>query len=241
MFGRQFLFVASDGKLSQEDITSALADPAVVKQLKWLAFFAPFANPDHSLAPVGIALACWRHTALEDAYAGSAMLSDAVMAKLTIATTRSLQPLIAVDGIDWLKIRALLTDPTRALPDGRTVGELVGKHWPAVLASISEEVDRWVAIEQQVGPHVTMVTAAATGSSDYTRRWWGTPWWPAFAAAVYDHVVTGYPESLHHPTSAQAAAQRQLLIENPAALPDTVLATLIDPPDGAGLRYGTLK
>lgn len=200
-------------------------------------------DPVPMAAAIGITLDCWRHTELETAHAGSKTLTDVAMAKLNIGTTRAVRRYITTQGIDWNGVGGVLLDPERqACNDNRdSVGVLVGTDWPLVAHSIQQSLDEWLHAEQVAGPEATLRLASVMGSSTYTKRWWGNGWWSDFSDSVLRHVEETFPELLH--LEADDLASRQLasdLFHRPDALPDTVLKTLIDPPDGQGLRYAPL-
>jgi hypothetical protein len=67
-----------------------------LKALKAVMYLANGVVPDPvpMAAAIGITLDCWRNTELETAHTGSKTLSDMVMAKLNIATTRAVRAYI---------------------------------------------------------------------------------------------------------------------------------------------------
>lgn len=87
----------------------------------------------------------------------------------------------------------------------------------------------------------TLRLASAMGSTDYTSRWWGNGWWTEFSDRVLHHVEETFPDLV--PPGDDEFASRRLasaLFHEPDTIPDTVLRSLIDPPDGKGLRFGAL-
>lgn len=219
-------------------------DEPFTQMLKGVMYLASGVVPDPVpiAAAIGITLDCWRNTELETAHAGSKKLSDVVMAKLSIATTRSVRGYIPTTGIDWAGVGGVLLDPERQLSPARTVAGLVGDyHWPAVQSSIEAKLENWLHIESVAGPEATLRLASAMGSTDYTSRWWGNGWWTEFSDQVLHHVEDKFPELL--PSGDDEFASRRLASEvshDPESLADAVLSALIDLPDGKGLRFATL-
>lgn len=222
------------------------ADEPFSQMVKTVMYLAQNVVPDPvpMAAAIGITLDCWRNTELETAHAGRKTLTDVVMAKLNIATTRAVRSYITTTGIDWDGVGGVLLDPERQLAPARTVAGLVGdQHWPAVQASIQAKLDNWLHIASVAGPQATLRLASALGSTDYTAHWWGNGWWTEFSDQVVHHVEDKFPELL--PPGDDEFAGRRLASEvfhdhDPESLPDAVLSALIDPPDGKGLRYADL-
>ncbi len=219
-------------------------DEPFTRVLKGVMYLASGVVPDPvpMAAAIGITLDCWRNTELETAHAGSKTLTDVVMAKLNIATTRSLRGYITTTGIGWAGVGGVLLDPERQLSHARTVAGVVGDHhWPAVQSSIKAKLENWLHIESVAGPEATLRLASAMGSTDYTNRWWGNGWWTEFSDQVLHHIEDKFPELL--PSGDDEFANRRLANEvfhDPESLSDAVLSALIDPPDSKGLRLATL-
>lgn len=219
-------------------------DGPFTRMLKGVMYLASGVVPDPvpMAAAIGITLDCWRNTELETAHAGSKTLTDVVMAKLNIATTRWVRGYITTSGIDWAGVGGVLLDPERQLSHAQTVADLVGdRHWRTVQSSIEGTLENWMHIESVAGPEATLRLASAMGSTDYTSRWWGNGWWTEFADQVLRHVEEKFPDLL--PSGDDEFAGRRLasdVFHDPESLSDAVLSALIDPPDGKGLRFADL-
>lgn len=220
------------------------ADEPFTQMVKTVIYLASGVVPDSvpMAAAIGITLDCWHNTELETAHSGSKTLTDVVMVRLTIATTRSVRAYVTPSGIDWDGVGGVLLDSERQLAPARTVAELVGdQHWPGVQASIQAKLDNWLHIASVAGPRATLRLASAMGSMDYTAHWWGNGWWTELSDQVLHHVEDKFPELL--PSGDDEFAGRRLASEvfhDPESLSDAVLTALIDPPDGKGLRYADL-
>ncbi len=207
-------------------------------------YLAPDVVPDPVpvAAAIGITLDCWRHTEIEDLHAGSTTLTDVVMAKLSIITTRTVRAHITSQGIDWDAVAGVLLDPERRLYDGRAVLHLIGEpNWPKVRASIQAKLDRWTHVEQLAGPEATLRLVSVMGSTDYTARWWGNGWWPELSGQVLSHVEYRFPRLLDpEPDDPMPFGYPSEVASHPEYLTDAFLNAQIDPPDNDGLRYADL-
>jgi hypothetical protein len=193
-------------------------------------------------AAIGLTLECWRHSELETVHASSATLTDVVMARLSIGTTRSLLSYISPAGIDWKGLGGVLLDPERRTPQGRSVLELVGEHhWPAVAESILARLYEWTHIESIAGPDATLRLASAMGSTSSTARWWGNGWWPTFSQEVLGSLADTIPKPLGVDPDVQVSGEvAQTLLRAPDELADPVFKLLIDAPEALGLRFAPL-
>ncbi|WP_433576785.1 hypothetical protein [Nocardia brasiliensis] len=220
--------------------TQVMNNPDIKRVLDWVAYYAPniIPEPAPDAATLGIVVDCWRNTELEQAHMSPDNdLTNVVMAKLNIATTRAIRPFVTPTAVDWPGIRRVLLDSDRGLPDGRTVGQLTGPDWMSVAADIGEQITHWERVEAVVGSDATGSMLAVYGSSGFSRHWWGTSWWPELANTVFDHVRASAPQQLGNPTPEQSAELRRMLIDEPERLPDDILKALIYQPDGKGLSY----
>lgn len=216
------------------------ADSDTLEAIRGALYHAPDVLPDPvpMAAAIGITLTCWRHTEIENLHVGNPDLTDVVMAKLNVATTRGIRPYITTNSIDWDGVTGLLLDPERPATNDRNISNTACPHWPTLVASIDVQIKRWQHVESVVGPKAAIRLLSAMGSIDYTSRWWGNGWWRTLADHVFEHVSEHFPELL--PKSQDEFAPFDLasdLREHPDTLPDEVLSALIDPPDGKGLRY----
>jgi hypothetical protein len=204
-------------------------------------YHAPDVLPDPvpMAAAMGITLCCWRNTEIENLHVARKQLTDVVMAKLNIATTRSIRRYVTTSGIDWESVAGLLLDPERLGANGTSVGDLIGSEWSRLAASIDQELTHWQHVQSVVGPRATVRLLSVMGSSDYTKRWWGNSWWPTFSSQVFEHVEDSFPQLLPEPEHEFSSIDlRSDVVHQPDELSDDVLAALIDPPDGKGLRHG---
>ncbi|TDD36770.1 hypothetical protein [Saccharopolyspora elongata] len=198
----------------------------------------PDAVPD--AAVLGIAAWCWRNnTAVEDWH----VESDVLMARINIAVTKAIEEHVnAFDGIDWAHIKASLTDPDWALPDGRKIGELFGEGWPHVRDTVSEELQKWQHLDENVlGPDATLRLLTIGGSTSYTWNWWGQGRWSAICRAIVEDAVAG-GIALPSPYDSTGAERLIADLAKPDQLGDEVLRWLIDmpaaDPEGPrGLRF----
>jgi hypothetical protein len=219
-------------------------DDTTLEVIRTALYNAPDVLPDPvpMAAAIGITLDCWRHTEIEQLHATDKRLSDVIMAKLNITTTRRVRSYITSHGIDWMSVAGLLLDPERPAGEHTSIGELTGAHWPELAASIEQKLNYWQHVESVIGPRATLRLLSAVGSTDYTTRWWGNSWWPMLAGKVFDHVEKRFPQLLPEPVDEFSMMDlRSDVIYQPDELPDEVLAVLIDPPDGKGLRYGPVS
>lgn len=215
-------------------------DDVTLEAIRSALYLAPDVLPDPvpMAAAIGITLDCWRHTELESLHASNKRLTDVVMAKLSIASTRGIRPYLTANSIDWSGIAGLLLDPERPASNDASIGDLVRPRWPELSASIESQLQRRQHVESVIGPRATIRLLSAYGSSDYTKGWWGNSWWRSLTDKVVTHVREHFPEFL--PESEDEFASADLaceLREHPDTLPDDVLSALIDPPDGKGLRH----
>jgi hypothetical protein len=215
------------------------ADDHLTKLMFGLRFLAPDVIPDPvpTAAAIGLTLDCWRHTEIENIHVNSKTLTDVVMAKISIATTRALRAHITTAGVDWEAVVVVLTDPHRRAANGHSIRELVGERWPDVRRDIEAKLLGWQHIANLAGPRATLRLLSIMGSTDYTKRWWGNSWWPDFASRVLSDVERDHPELLGIDDDINYLKLLDDVQNQPEQLPDGILAVLIDPPTGKGLRY----
>ncbi|WP_141921291.1 hypothetical protein [Halopolyspora algeriensis] len=186
----------------------------------------PDAVPD--AAVLGIAAWCWRNeTAVEDWH----VPSDVLMARINIAVTKVIDEHVnPIEGVDWVNLRASLTDPEWALPDGRKIAELFGEGWPQVRDTVGEQLEQWRLLDENVlGPEVTLRLLTIGGSTSYTQNWWGQGRWPAICRAIVEDAVEG---GIALPAPYDTAGVERFIadLEEPDQLDDDVLHWLIDMP-----------
>jgi hypothetical protein len=187
---------------------------------------APDAVP--SAATLGIAALCWRNeTEVENWHH---RVSNAVMAKTTISTTRVVRPYVSVDRIDWDSVERVLLDPGRALADGRRFADLFGEGWQPILDSVRDRLQVWRRLNDLLGDAPTVRLLSAAGATGYTRHWWGTGRWSMVCrTAVEDIAAAGHilPEPYDVRGPADLIAD---LIRAPDRLADEILAFCITRP-----------
>lgn len=232
------------------------ADERFTTMCRHTMFLAPQVLPDPvpMAAALGITVTCWRNTELENIHVNQ-QISDVVMAKLNIATTRAVAQYVTKDGIDWNGVAGVLLDPERRIApqstsDRGTVGAIVGQHsWAALFADIEKRLEDWRHLDDFAGPDATLILASLAGSTSYTARWWGNSWWPRYARDTTIAVARNNPALFDLPTDTDPATIENdehvrnvasQLANQPDLVPDELLAELIDQPDGQGLRHGEL-
>jgi hypothetical protein len=131
----------------------------------------------------------------------------------------------------FMRIFERLSDPTRVLPDGRTVRQLADQnlddlvdHMDRTLGGIAADADRH-------GLDFTMQRTAAHGGLACA-HWWGTPWWPGivteFLARLenpyHRHWGKDHDRYARLPTQPAEVADRHrlrtLLLDEPEGLSD---------------------
>jgi hypothetical protein len=208
------------------------------------------------LAAIGITNGTWRNSPLEDRHA-EGRIHDGLMLRTNVATTKLVRdvltdqfgaiiggegvPLIATEDLGdleadfsdelFMRLFERLSDPTRVLPDGRSLRQLAGQdlddlvdHMDRTLGGIAADADRH-------GLDFAMQRTAAHGGLACA-HWWGTPWWPDIVTEFLARL-----EDPHHPhwgndgdryarlptQPAEVADRRQLrmlLLDAPEALSD---------------------
>lgn len=118
------------------------------------------------------------------------------MMLFNIATFRVVSEQVGPDRCEWDALEAILTDPSRVLPGGVTVGALAGSEFEHLVSDVPDvrnalSISR--LIEQQRGfPFLLMLLALQAGMSN--KEWYGSPWWP--------DIVNVFIELLDEPASS---------------------------------------
>lgn len=191
-------------------------------------------------AVLGIAAWCWRNDTAVEAWHVS---SDVLMARVNTAVTKAINEHVnPVEGVDWESLKSSLTDLEWALPDGRKISELFGKGWPEVRDTVSERLEQWRQLDEDVlGPEATLRLLTVGGSTSYTRHWWGQGRWSAIGRAIVEDAVEG-GIALPSPYAELDVERFVSDLAEPDQLGDEVLEWLIDMPAGGvdgphGLRF----
>jgi hypothetical protein len=222
------------------------ADEAFTELVKTLIYLSSDVMPDPvpMAAAIGITLDCWRNTELENLHSERRTLSDVVMAKLNVATTRAVRQHITTKGISWDSVGRVLLDPARISGNNGSaaVGDLLtATDWPLLRQSIAAKLDRWMHIEQLAGPEATLRLVSVMGSTSATERWWGNGWWRDYSRSVLQQIRHTAPDAAPATSSEFDWLDLEAdLREQPEDVPDDVFGYLIDPPGGQGLRRATL-
>lgn len=147
--------------------------------------------PIPSAAARGIAEWCWRRES--DVEAWHHKVNDSTMARANIAATRAVLPHVHSEGVDWPSVRLALTASRRRLADGRPLSGLFDEGWPAIIASIHREIDRWQRTEDELGPKAVLRLLTLHGSrTESVGDWWGSGWYEtAVRRAVPRAVADG--------------------------------------------------
>lgn len=205
-------------------------------------FLAPNVLPDliPDAAAIGIANWCWRNgTAVEDWH----LPTDALMAKVSIAATKAVIPHVDPrEGVDWRGVEDSLTNSAWELADGRVIAVLFGEGWPEIQRTVREQIRKWRRFDEDlIGAEATLRLLTMSGSTSYTRHWWGQGRWSAICKAI---VADATAVGIALPSPYDIKGTKALLhdLKEPDALSDEAFAWMIDLPgpgtDGPrGLRY----
>lgn len=152
-------------------------------------------------------------------------LSDGEMMRANTAMTRLVHSALDLEAnTRWVRVAALLTDPQRQLPDGRTLLQYAG---PDGLADLQLEVratgEHLARMQRQLGPRGTAVmTAAMTGV--WGNRWFGMPAWPRIVETFVEAVADPAHRHWRGPQNYPAPESRPPLIEDTEELHRLLLA-----------------
>jgi hypothetical protein len=132
------------------------------------------------LAAIGLTVQAWRNTSLEDLHAGDHVTGgfpDSDMMRFNIATFRLVSEQVGPDRCEWDGLEAMLTDPSRVLPGGVTVGALAGSEFEHLVSDVRKALSISRLIERRRGfSFLLMLLALQAGMS--SKEWYGSPWWP---------------------------------------------------------------
>jgi hypothetical protein len=155
------------------------------------------------------------------------------MARVNLAVTKAVQPHVnSFEGVDWDGVQAALTDPHWKLPSGAAVAELFGEGWSEVTATMTEQVQAWRRLDEElIGPQATLRLLTIGGSTGYTRHWWGQGRWNAICRQIVDDAVeAGVP--LPEPYDRRGSDELDADLADPDRVSDDVLDWLIGMPQG---------
>jgi hypothetical protein len=148
------------------------------------------------LAAIGLTVQAWRNTSLEDLHADdhvTGRFSDSDMMRFNIATFRVVSEQVGPHRCEWDALEAMLTDPSRVLPGGITVGALAGSEFERLVSDVHNALSISRLIEQRRGfSFLLMLLALQAGTSN--KEWYGSPWWP--------DIVNAFIELLDNPESS---------------------------------------
>jgi hypothetical protein len=142
--------------------------------LAWVDYAGSRVPPDPVPTAAALGIAYWgrRHTVVEDWHAKLEAVTNDVMAKCNILNTKiALAHMTAEQGVDWSAVIAALTDPERALPDGRKLAVIFGAGWQPVRAAVGERLASFQRAQDILGPQAMLRLLSILGSSSYTKRW----------------------------------------------------------------------
>ncbi|HSV64797.1 MAG TPA: hypothetical protein VLJ59_02665 [Mycobacteriales bacterium] len=218
-------------------------DEQVSGIIRSLMLLAPDVVPDPvpDIAALGLTLECWRHTAIEQLHSSNHDLSDVIMMKLNIATSRAAMEFVNLDGVSWERIAAILLDADRTITDGRPVGQLVGPGWPEVAQSIKQKLAYWQHIEAVLGPRATLRLLSVMGSTAYTERWWGNSWWSDLVDKVTRAAIRRHPSLVDPANEFSGLELAADLAHQPDSLPNETLAIFLKERGTAGLRTAKIE
>lgn len=186
-------------------------------------------NPDDrsklaDLAAVAIARLAWRDSPVEDWHAApQRRISDSELMRASAAVTRAVRDLLvaelppspwprgapgAGDDADrvFAHIARLLSEPSRCLPDGRTLADLAPSRQDltAFARHVEEHARWWADLAAGHGLH-ELVLVLACHAALRCRRWWLAPDWP-YVISEFAGRVDEYPGQVNaeHATHAQS-------------------------------------
>lgn len=227
-------------------------------------------DPDDSatvlgLASLGVTTIAWKNGPLEDwREAPDSRITDPELMRTNAATTRAVHHVLCtallgrhprVDSpIDphagvFRKVRLVIADPNRRLPDGRTIVDIAPgpEHLADFDAYTGAAVGRWTALARDHGPgSVVRLLAYVVGK--YSYAWWLTPWWPArvdaFVRRLKDPRRWETPEECRHvrrlrppPDAADHDRLARQLLAGPDRLSAAAAAYCLSA--GLGIRWLT--
>jgi hypothetical protein len=138
-------------------------------------------------AALGLTKALHRNSPLEDAHVER--VDDADMFRGNVATYRAIRSALNDPG-PWPAIAALLSDPRRRMPDGRSFSQWLGSE----RAEFDELIEKWVAHTtektERIGDGPTLdrwALAGLLGCAD----WFGHPRWPERVARFQAVLAAG--------------------------------------------------
>lgn len=132
---------------------------------------------------LGVVADFWRNPAEEF----HSHVHDEEMARITIATYRSIAPHIGVDEVQWVPVIATLRDGRRQVLDRQTVASVFGADWPSlrrrVTAKIMTTRNLW---DESADYQVIATVALISNGMMFGSHWFGSPKWPGI---VGDYVA----------------------------------------------------
>jgi hypothetical protein len=179
--------------------------------------FGAHAPDDGSLASIGLTVALWRNSVVEDLHAGgdpgrradddelrrregwapvtrTSGIPDEVMLQLNVSTFRQLRSLLRSRGLDPDALGRRLCDPRRVLTLGPVTvefGELFAPVWDELIwdadGCLSRQPGKLAVTLEMVGRE-TLWQGCELFAASYASHWFGTPWW---TQAVDRAVTTG--------------------------------------------------
>lgn len=235
------------------DIPEAEFEPLLRRLLPTLGLHPDNVGQLFMYLPASLTYHCWRATGIEDWHAAgpASQLSDIDMMRANIDTTRIFyQYLWKEIGEWWLELgpysseivdyetlqdlfrtaSAKVFDPARKLPQGVTLGELMGERLTEIHDRADVVLESIYRAARTMGHHY-VVMLLAFHEADSPRIWWGTPEWPL----VIDEFFRLLDDPTHehwsvggHPGTPPGLAGdrewfREMLLSTPEKLPTEVL------------------
>lgn len=168
--------------------------------------FGADAPDDGSLAAIGLTVALWRNSVVEDLHAGgdpdqraaddelrrregwapvtrTSGIPDEVMLQLNVSAFRQLRSLLRTNGLDPEALGRRLCDPRRMLTLGPVTvefGELFSPVREELIwngdGCLSRQSDKLAVTLKMVGRE-TLWQASELFAASYASHWFATPWW----------------------------------------------------------------
>jgi hypothetical protein len=131
---------------------------------------------------LGVVADFWRNPAEEFHF----HVSDDEMARITIATYRSVVSHIGVDDVQWVPVIATVRDGRRQVLDGQTVASVFGADWPALRRRVTAKIRTARNVWDDSADYQVIATfALIRNGMVFGNHWFGSPAWPGI---VDDYV-----------------------------------------------------
>lgn len=183
------------------------------------------------LVAIGVTLDLWRNSPVEDAHAGQSDLWDGDMMRINAFTTSRVLRIVVAWEADWDlalddtaglrevdvealgdlldRVRSWLVRPGRTVPDGRSVGVLLGAELDDYVDHVDTRTDIMLDMADSLGSDRVILLLALQAARG-AEQWWGHPSWPA--------LVYRFLAALDDPADEHWRGQREACGTEPAAL-----------------------